>query len=44
MDKYEGARIVVIDHPEYIYTVDMGALYPTAILNTNLLPNTEEEE
>ena len=43
MNKYKRARIVVIDHPEYIYSVDMGALYPT-ILNTNLLPNTEEEE
>ena len=43
MDEYEGARIVVIEHPEYIYTVDMSALYPSVIL-TNLFPDTEEEE
>tara|TARA_B100000073_G_scaffold283752_1_gene244865 strand:- start:186 stop:317 length:132 start_codon:yes stop_codon:yes gene_type:complete len=42
MDEYKRATIV-IEHPEYIYTVDMSALYPSVIL-TNLFPDTEEEE
>jgi len=42
MDNYKGAIIMVIDHPQYMYTVDLSALYPTSVMSARF-QTTEEE-
>ncbi len=42
MDKYKKAIIMVVEHPEYVYTLDLSALYPMLMLS-NRFPSTEEE-